>query len=99
MKKFLFIGLIIVIIDIIIYLIANDINMIPFSSGITGGIFLLLAALMVRAFIQPDSRRVDNATESSQSVERRTKWATRFFLLSLPSILVCITSFILIYKM
>ncbi|WP_367946581.1 DUF5316 family protein [Bacillus sp. V59.32b] len=59
--------------------------------------FLLLAALFMGAFIQPDTRRVDIETESSESLERRTNWSTRLLLVSLPSLLVCIPSFIMIY--
>ncbi|MFS0781591.1 DUF5316 family protein [Bacillus sp. 1P06AnD] len=98
MKKVLFMGLIILVIDMLISLIFNKIKLIPISTGITGMLFLCLAALMVGIFVPADSRRVDVATESNESLNRRSKWSTNFLLISLPSLIVCAISFILIYK-
>lgn len=97
MKTSFLIGIALLIIDLVIFLILRDNSLIPKLTGITGGVFLLLAGLMVGAFIEPDSRRVDLATESRDTLKRRTNWSTYFLFISLPSLAVCITSFILIY--
>lgn len=98
MKKYLLIGIIILIVDFIALLWFQNINFIPKITGITGGLFLVLAMLMTGGtFNDSDSRRPDLAVESSDSLKRRVTWSTRFLLISAPSLFLCILSFILLY--
>lgn len=93
--KALGIGLCILLIDFLIVLIQGKINLITMYSGVTGLIFLVLAALFSGAFIDPDSRRVDSFTDGKESLARRIKWSTTFLLISLPSLITCILTFYL----
>ncbi|MGG3572582.1 DUF5316 family protein [Bacillus gobiensis] len=98
MKKYLLIGIIILIVDFIALVWLQDINFIPKITGITGGLFLVLAIIMTGGiFNDPDSRRLDLAVESRESLKRRVTWSTRFLLISAPSMFVCILSFILLF--
>ncbi|WGU95972.1 DUF5316 family protein [Paenibacillus dendritiformis] len=79
MKKALWVGLFILSVIAAMSVVAWDISIAMKLSGYVGLAALLLAALCSGAFIDPDSRRVDMATEGKESMNRRFKLST-FFL-------------------
>lgn len=90
MKKALWVGLFILSVIAAMSVVAWDISIAMKLSGYVGLAALLLAALCSGAFIGPDSRRVDMATEGKESMNRRFKLSTFFLLAGLPNLLACI---------
>nr|WP_223065921.1 DUF5316 family protein [Paenibacillus caui] len=64
MKKPLWVGLVILVVIAGMSVVAWDISIAIKLSGYVGLAALILAALFSGAFIDPDSRRVDMATEA-----------------------------------
>ncbi|MBG9791314.1 hypothetical protein ABD76_01670 [Paenibacillus dendritiformis] len=90
MKKPLWVGFGILVIIAALSIVNWDFSIAIKLSGYVGLIALILAALFSGAFIDPDSRRVDMATEGRESMNRRFKLSTFFLLVGLPNLLVCI---------
>lgn len=90
MKKPIWIGLVILLFIVGISIVSQDISIATKLSGYVGLAALLLAALFSGAFIDSDSRRVDNSTEGKESMNRRFKYSTFFLLVGAPNLLACI---------
>jgi len=70
--------------------VARDIGIAIKGSGYVGLAALLLAALYSGALIDPDSRRVDSATETRESLNWRIKVSTFFVLIAAPNLTACL---------
>ncbi|MDG0875905.1 DUF5316 domain-containing protein [Paenibacillus thiaminolyticus] len=87
MKKALGIGLFILSAIAAMSIVAWDISIAMKLSGYVGMAALVIAALFSGAMIDPDSRRVDLATEGKESMNRRFRLSTFLLLVALPNLL------------
>jgi len=96
MKRYIIAGVSLLALDIAVLIFFWEWRMLPAITGITAVPFIFLAGLIMEAFRDPDSQHID-IQESSFSRQRKTMLATRFLVIALPSLLVCISSFIFFY--
>ena len=92
MKKFLVYGIIIACIDIFIFALYRDVQLLPILTGITGGISLLIALLMVGS--APAKELADDFSKTSHL---KSTWSNSYFLVALPSLAICLLSTLIIF--
>ena len=92
MKKFLIYGVIIACIDIFIFALYRDVQLLPVLTGITGGMSLLIALLMVGS--EPSKELAD---DFGKMAHLKSTWSNRYLLIALPSLAVCLLSALIIY--
>ena len=92
MKKFLVYGVIIAFIDIFIFALYRDVQLLPVLTGITGGISLLIALLMVGS--EPSKELAD---DFGKTMHLKSTWSNSYLLVALPSLMVCLLSSLVIY--
>ena len=92
MKKCLIYGVIIACIDLFIFAFYRDVQLLPILTGITGGISLLIALLMVGS--APSKELADDFAKTSNF---KTTWSNSYLLIAMPSLAICLLSALIIY--
>ncbi|WP_148929863.1 DUF5316 domain-containing protein [Paenibacillus methanolicus] len=63
--------------------------------GLVGLGCIILAALFMGAFIDPDTRRVDHFTDTEETASQRTRWSKTLLLVGLPNIVLFVLTYLL----
>jgi len=97
MQKFWVYGIILVTIDFVVLALYQDIHLLPILTGITGGISLVVAVLMVGSLSPQEYKENELIDKTSKQENKMTSWSSQFLLVSLPSLVVCLVSGILVF--
>ncbi|WP_455663126.1 hypothetical protein [Pradoshia sp.] len=92
MKKCLIYGVIIACVDIFIFALYRDMQLLPILTGITGGISMLIALLMVGS--EPSKELAD---DFGKTIHLKSTWSNSYMLVALPSLVICVLSALIVY--